>query len=165
MGTLTVQTLQAPTSGANANTILVPSGQTVHAAGHVIQAVQGTSQSYLTLGSNDTYTDTGLTATITPKFSTSKILILHHAAVVYLDNQDAIIRLLRGSTNIHQLNFYTSSSQYGMTTLAFQFLDSPSTTSATTYKTQIYKNQGSFLYNYANEVQSTATLTLMEIAQ
>ena len=44
MGTLTVQTLQAPTSGANANKVLIPSGHTLDAsnglttpAGHVIQ--------------------------------------------------------------------------------------------------------------------------------
>ena len=43
MGTLTVQTLQAPTSGANANKLLVGSGHTLHAAGHVLQAVRGTT--------------------------------------------------------------------------------------------------------------------------
>jgi len=35
---LTVQTLRGPTSGANADTVLIPSGQTLHAPGHVIQA-------------------------------------------------------------------------------------------------------------------------------
>ena len=154
MSILKVDTINEKTTG---NGVAIP--------GHVIQVVQGTSGAYLTLGSNNTHTDTGLTATITPKFSTSKVLCIHHAAVVYLDNQDAIIRLLRGSTNVFQMNFYSSASSYGMTTAAFSFLDSPSTTSATTYKTQVYKNQGSFLYNYANEVQSTATITLMEIAQ
>jgi len=141
------------------------SGNGVQIAGHVVQVVQGTSTTYTTVGSANTHTDTGLTATITPKFSNSKILILHHASMVYLNNQDAIIRLLRGSTNIHQLNMYSTVTTYCMTTAAFQFLDSPSTTSATTYKTQAYKNVGTLLYNYANEVPSTATLTLQEIAQ
>ena len=36
---LTVQTLRGPTSGANADTVLIPSGQTLHAPGHVIQVV------------------------------------------------------------------------------------------------------------------------------
>ena len=165
MSTLHVENLKGLSSGGNANKIIVPSGQTLTAPGHVVQVVQGTSTSYLTLGSNNAYTDTGLTATITPKFATSKILILHHAAVVYLNNQDVIIRLLRGSTNVHQLNLYSTVTTYSFNTAAFQFLDSPSTTSATTYKTQVYKNIGSLLYNYANEVPSTATLTLMEIAQ
>jgi len=36
-GTLTVQNLQGPSSGANANKVLIPSGQTLYAPGHVIQ--------------------------------------------------------------------------------------------------------------------------------
>ena len=109
------------------------SGNGVQIAGHVVQVVQGTSTSYLTLGSDNTHVDTGLTATITPKSASSKILILHHASVVYLNNYDAIIRLLRGSTNIHQLNMYSTVTTYSMTTAAFQFLDSPSTTSCLLY--------------------------------
>ena len=77
MGTLTVQTLQAPTSGANANTILVPSGQTVHAAGSVIQVVNGLLPTGVA-NATASYVDTGLTATITPKFATSKILVIYN---------------------------------------------------------------------------------------
>ena len=39
---LTVQTLRGPTSGTNANKVLIPSGQTLHAPGHVIQVVSTT---------------------------------------------------------------------------------------------------------------------------
>jgi hypothetical protein len=38
---LTVQTLRGPTSGANADTVLIPSGQTLHAPGHVINVTHG----------------------------------------------------------------------------------------------------------------------------
>jgi len=155
MSTLSVDTITGQTIAGN---VKMP-------AGHVLQVVQGTSTNYLQVGSNNAYVDTGLTATITPKYNTSKVLILHSAPTVYSDNQDAILRLMRGSTNIHQLNVYTSSSSYNASTFAFQFLDSPSTTSATTYKTQAYKNQGNFFYSYTNEVASTSTLTLLEIAQ
>ena len=141
------------------------SGNGVHIAGHVIQVVQGTSTSYLVAGSNDTYIDTGLTAAITPKFASSKILALHSSSIVTNSTADFILRLLRGSTNIHQLNFYSTTSTYYSLTGAFQYLDSPSTTSATTYKIQVYKNANDVLYNYNNEVTSKSTLTLMEIAQ
>ena len=53
------------------------SGNGVQIPGHVIQVVQGTSTTYTTLGTNNTYTDSGLTAAITPKFASSKVLILH----------------------------------------------------------------------------------------
>tara|TARA_B100001059_G_scaffold27509_1_gene22223 strand:- start:573 stop:1040 length:468 start_codon:yes stop_codon:yes gene_type:complete len=142
------------------------SGHGVSIPGHVIQVVQGTSTTYTTLGTNNTYTDSGLTAAITPKFASSKVLILHNAPIVYQYTEDMIMRVLRGSTNVYQLNFYAGNdANYHAMGGAFQFLDSPSTTSAITYKTQIYKNRGSFLYSYNNEVTSTSTLTLMEIAQ
>ncbi len=135
------------------------------AGGSVIQVVQGTSTSYLVAGSSDTYIDTGLTATITPKFASSKVLVLHSSAIVKNSTYDFILRLLRGSTNIHQLNFYSTTTTYYSMSAAFQYPDSPSTTSATTYKTQVYKNYNDVLYNYNNEVTSVSTLTLMEIAQ
>ena len=75
-GTLTVQNIEGPSSGANANTIIVPSGQTLTAPGHVIQYVYRTPVnagfSTTTTGSNldvpDFYVD------ITPKFSNSIIV-------------------------------------------------------------------------------------------
>ena len=141
------------------------SGNGVQIAGHVVQVVQGTSTSYLVLGSNNTHVDTGLTATITPKSASSKILILHSSAILGTATHDIILRLLRGSTNIHNLNFWSDNSNYTFMTGAFQYLDSPSTTSATAYKTQVYKKQNDLLYNYVNEVISKSPLTLMEIAQ
>ena len=42
VGTITVQNLQAPTSGADAYKMFVPSGHTLYAPGHVLQVVQGT---------------------------------------------------------------------------------------------------------------------------
>ena len=154
MSILKVDTINEKTSG---NGVAIP--------GHVVQVVQGTSTTYLTLGSNNTHVDTGLTATITPKSASNKILILHSSAILGTATHDIILRLLRGSTNIHNLNFWSDNSNYTFMTGAFQYLDSPSTTSATTYKTQVYKNQNDLLYNYVNEVTSKSTLTLMEIAQ
>ena len=104
---------------------------------------------------------------LTPKFSNSKILATLHAPIVYRNTEDAILRLLRGSTNVYQMNLWAGSTNggYGMMSGSFQFLDSPSTTSATTYKVQMFKDTGDFLFSYSNLVTSTSTLTLMEIAQ
>jgi len=141
------------------------SGNGVQIPGHVVQVVQGTSTTYDTLGSNGTYVDTSLTATITPKFSNSKILAAFHAPVVYRNTEDAVLRLLRGSTNVYQMNLWTNTTTYAMMAASFQFLDSPSTTSATTYKVQMFKDTGDFLFSYNNVITSTSTLTLTEIAQ
>lgn len=82
MGTLTVQTLQAPTSGANANKVLIPSGQTLDAsagtltpsAGHVIQYQQRNFDLDSFTTSTASYIDyTNVYVDITPKFSNSLI--------------------------------------------------------------------------------------------
>lgn len=84
-GTLTVQNLQGPSSGANANKIIVPSGQTLYAPGHVVQFAESSSSTltswtlsstrlaaYGSATSNREYIE-ATSLTITPK-STSSIL-------------------------------------------------------------------------------------------
>lgn len=82
MGTLTVQTLQAPTSGANANKVLIPSGQTLDvsagtltpSAGHVIQYQQRFFDLSGFSSSSSSFVDfTNAYVDITPKFSNSLI--------------------------------------------------------------------------------------------
>ena len=60
---------------SHGSTIEIPSDQELHAPGHVIQVVQGDANSTSVTVQTTTFTDANCTATITPKFSTSKILI------------------------------------------------------------------------------------------
>ena len=166
MGTLTVQTLQAPTSGANANTILVPSGQTVHAAGSVIQVVNGLLPTGVA-NATASYVDTGLTATITPKFATSKILVICN--IMSVENNTASegthVKLVRGSTDLSEwARFIGYVRTYMNSHPSITYLDSPATTSATTYKVQFKRGQGSGQTN-VNANASTSSISLMEIAQ
>ena len=166
MGTLTVQTLQAPTSGANANTILVPSGQTVHAAGHVIQVVNGLLTGGVT-NATASYVDTGLTATITPKFASSKILVTVNLISVENNaaSEGSSVKLLRGSTDLSEWGKYMGYTRSYMTNHpSISYLDSPSTNSATVYKVQFKRSSGSGTSN-VNSNSSTSSMTLMEIAQ
>ena len=120
----------------------------VAGGGKVLQAVSATTSTSTTIAST-TYTDTTLTVTITPSAATSKVLVFATQAT-YSDratNQTgASIQLVRdatailsGATNGEGLYYYSdgaSSAQLG----AYQnmvFLDSPNTTSATTYKVQM----------------------------
>jgi len=78
MSTLTVQTLQAPTSGANANKVLIPSGHTLDASagtlvpstGQVLQYKSGTTATY-TSHSSTSFSATNLKIDITPKSASS----------------------------------------------------------------------------------------------
>ena len=140
------------------------SGHGVSIPGHIIQIVQATSTTTLQMSSNNAHVDTGLTGSITPSATSSKILIIHNSVIVYSNTHDFLLYLVRGSSNVYGLNLYNSTG-YGNTTAAFAYLDSPATTSAVTYKTTVYKNQGEIFYNYNNEITSKSTLTFLEIAQ
>ena len=138
------------------------------AGGKVLQVVQAT-YSTSTATALTTFVDTGLTATITPSASSSKILVLVTQAGIYKtetdSNNDVSVRLFRGATALMtQTGGYTNtSSRLQLGPFAFNYLDSPSTTSATTYKTQFAA--GFAAANSAN-VQANnnmSTIILMEI--
>ena len=70
-----VQTLKGPSGGANADTVLIPSGHTLHAPGHVIQVVNVETSSTVTITAGySTFTNI-LSGSITPKSANSKILV------------------------------------------------------------------------------------------
>jgi hypothetical protein len=145
-------------------------------SGRVLQVVNATYATEVTTSSN-TLSDTGLTASITPSSATSKILCIVDMAGVAKDSGNASTNLgfylLRGSTQIIQFEYtatFTGTSiQNRIGSVSTNYLDSPSTTSATTYKVQFNSNAG----NGTGAVQrgsggsgtsATSTITLMEIA-
>jgi hypothetical protein len=138
--------------------------------GKVLQVVYATTATSVS-SSTTTYVDTGLTATITPSSASSKILVTVHQNGILKSSGDAgnrlQIKMLRGATDILNLGQYyllnsLAQSLYGGTASA-QCLDSPSTTSATTYKTQFRsENNTAFVEVQANSA-FTSTITLIEI--
>lgn len=140
-------------------------------AGTVLQVVN-TPYSTTVSSSSATWADTGLAASITPTSSSSKILVLvdmagcnKNATNTYLQ-----LRLLRNSTTLYQfddLSGYTNSAQYNaFGSPSTNYLDSPATTSSTTYKVQFANGGavGGVAINNTFSGTSTSTITLMEIA-
>jgi hypothetical protein len=165
--------------GAN-NTVLTADSSTATGlkwaaaagGGKVLQVVEGTTTSYST-NSTTTYADTNLSATITPSATTSKILVIVAQAGCGHDanNGGAYYRLVRGSTAIATVGDgiygYSSVNVNGRRgySLAITCLDSPSTTSATTYKTQ-FANDGagfSIVQDYISTAATRSSIILMEI--
>jgi len=141
-------------------------------AGTVIQVVNATYAT-ATSSSSSTYADTGLTATITPKFSTSKILAFVSVVGVYKSgNTTAGFKLVRNSTDICVFEliagYDNTTGNNGIGGSSTTYLDSPATTSATTYKVQIASLQNIAsvsMNNYsAGATPCVSTITLMEIA-
>jgi hypothetical protein len=174
---LFVQTIKGPTSGANANKVIIPSGQTLDAsagtltpsAGQVIQVVSGVYEGANTTITSTSYTTTPLTATITPTSTSSKILI--QASMPLDDNAGIRIdtTVFRGSTNIadgaNSNNSLSTMNPIGqgreIMQMGLLYMDSPASTSALTYTIYIkVQSQGMILH--ANE--ASATIALMEIA-
>ena len=132
------------------DSILPVDGAPTNGGGGIIQVIQTIKKDQFetstTVGSG--YADiTGLSATITPKFSTSKIMVEAH---IYNSNNNSVnfFRVLRGSTFIEQPSGTSSGganyNAHGFSyfdhqyqdTCVIKILDSPATTSATTYKIQ-----------------------------
>jgi len=164
------------------NGLTFPNSTTQASAGQVLQVIQVTAATAVAVASG-TYTDIGLSATITPKFSTSKVLIMSSVVADMTRSapaQGGGTRIVRNSTAIWTPNpngssqpytYYTdyagtSATSMELTVLMnLQYLDSPATTSATTYKIQgaVYStnNGGQVAFMPAN---APANIILMEIA-
>jgi hypothetical protein len=137
-------------------------------AGSILQVVYGSTSTFVS-SSSSTYADTGLSVSITPKFSTSKILVLVDHNGTNKDGSGSVymgVRIVRGSTTI--LTYGTGEGLSSTTLVRFgstsaSYLDSPATTSATTYKTQ-FSSVGNNASVALQVDSAVSTMTLMEIA-
>ena len=139
------------------------------ATGTVLQTVNAVTNTE-TVVSNNTWTDTGLTASITPSSSSNKILVFASCQGVgkASNNTYAHLKLLRGSTDI--VADFETRGGYDASTDANKiggcsvtYLDSPSSTSSTTYKVQL-KSGSNNSYAQMGDSNSKSSITLMEIA-
>jgi hypothetical protein len=107
-------------------------------AGSVLQVVQGTANTEVS-SSSGAWVTTGLAATITPTSSTSKILVLVTMPVANnATASSAFFSIYRNSTNLGVGPYSALGQSYGLSSVIFynvamDTLDSPATTSATTY--------------------------------
>ena len=135
--------------------------------GKVLQVVIGVDSTASTIATT-TYTDTGLSAAITPSSTSSKILCQWTSQVHLGKDEGMGVQLVRDSTNIYTSEgfreIFTYSSATGQqeeSRSSWIHLDSPATTSAITYKIQVasFGSKSINLNNDGNETQ----LLLMEI--
>ena len=168
----------------------VPTG----GGGGIVQVVYAEDNTAASLGA---FTNTGadspvtlMSASITPKFSTSKILVMCKGTVGVNENSSGqefalgLSRTVSGSTT--RIGGNTQSSHFKGTkihasgmhqaeaplSLSFQYLDSPSTTSAVTYNMNVlggesktyYKNRGDSGSSYHFTNAGNSTITLMEVS-
>ena len=146
-----------------------------------IRAISNVKQTNVTATSsytNTSYADlTPMTVNITPIFTSSKVLITVNLNIgIGGFAMDVYFRLMRGGTQIGGANNSTvlaasfgegSDHQYLNWPFAFTFLDSPATTSVTTYKVQALCSGGGTYYlnrrAWDNAHNTNSTITVQEV--
>lgn len=143
----------------------------VNGVGKVLQVVMGTYSTQTTTTSTS-YSDTGLTATITPSSTTSKVLVFVQQAGCVKFSGSSIyssmsLKLLKSGSDLlliaSEIAYNNTTNANYIGTQGCAYLDSPGTTSAVTYKTQFCSNQS------GNEVRvqqgsAVSTMILLEVA-
>jgi len=139
-------------------------------AGSVLQVVNATYATE-TATSSSTWTSTGLTATITPKFSTSKIYIVVNTQLqIGTSSTICPVTIFRGTTSGTNLGnatygfgyLYNSGADFASPSCS-TYLDSPATSSAQQY-TVAFKSTNNSTPVYANGSGARSSITLLEIA-
>ena len=157
--TLTTPNLGTPSAINLTNATALP--YVALPTGSVLQVINSTV-GYVTTTSAS-YVDTGLTATITPKFSTSKVLVIVSLNGITAPVASWNFALTNGSGTVlvYLANYNTSGGQIAFSA---SFLSSPATTSAVTYKVQYNTASGTLRLNDYATQPNVSTITLMEIA-
>tara|TARA_R100000388_G_scaffold9762_1_gene8504 strand:+ start:706 stop:1320 length:615 start_codon:yes stop_codon:yes gene_type:complete len=183
----------ASTTGNAALDLTVPGTasatlDTLGRAGNILQVKQTLKTDAFTTTSSSLVDVTGMSVDITPTSTSSKILVQVHLGISGgAQYSYAHYVLLRGSTQIgigtgatgsNQTNIsfgtnWNTPNEYIGHAASFQFLDSPSTTSATTYKLQVksgyaskalYVNRVHASYDETYNAKTASTITVMEVA-
>ena len=137
--------------------------------GKILQVVQATKTDGFATSSTS-YTDiTGLSSSITPASSSNKVLVRVCVMIgTGSTSNDNRIRVLRGSTNILTTDYIVRSdeSTSACKEYTIEVLDSPSTTSSTTYKVQGKVESNEIFVNRRGDssVMGQSTVTLMEVS-
>ena len=154
------------TLGASGDTITIPSGATLTNSGtatgfgKVLQVVSVTNTTQQTTTSGSYVASTGLTASITPSSTSSKILISVMSNV--RSSADAAYTLYRGATNLAGAGSFVQIYAGGADIrqlMTINYLDAPSTTSATTYTLYFLAGSGTAYINQEGSKQGQIILT------
>jgi hypothetical protein len=158
----------------------------LNSTGSILQVIQTTKTNVFSTSSTTFVDVTGLSASITPSSTSSKVLVLLTGSAGVNGAISGGIKLVRGSTDIFQgdttsgytsvsgPNFYGGSADANNNeSFSIVYLDSPTTTSSVTYKAQVYAPQGGTLVlnglgsdiaSQTYSMKSASSITLLEVS-
>lgn len=136
--------------------------QAVTYPGAILQVVQGTTGTQ-TSTTSTSYVATSLNASITPKSSTNKVLVMFSSQVyTSVTSKYTYYAIYRNAVKVAEQNSAYSDSAGIATYIGLNYLDSPATTSSTTYTIYLRSDTGNTVY--FNTAQLNATIQLLEVA-
>ena len=148
---------------ADINASAAIAGTKLSGAGKLLQSVTATITADQSTSSTSYVDATNLSVSITPSSASNKVLILFTGTFQNnTSTQNSYLTILRGATNLATTNDYFILNSAGSRIIAgssASYVDSPNTTSSTTYKIQIKAESGSTAIIFAN-----STITALEIA-
>lgn len=155
--------------------VIFPNNTTQASAGQVLQVVQATLGSSTIQTSSTSFVSTGLAASITPKSSSSKILVFLNGGGAYMTTSTQTtmrITVFRGSTDLSTVGIAnngfarhsTPGGNWVLMPYSLSFLDSPATTSSTTYTIYFRNSDTGATVQFQSDDRGIPALTLMEIA-
>ena len=187
-GSVSLQAPASTTGGAHRVLTLPDINSTVDTtgrAGNILQVIQAVKTDTATTTSENTFVDTGLSVSITPSSASNKILVTANLNFSAGDMQNIAWRLVRGSTDLYMgdaaSNRTRASGAVRVSTnqdaehqnCTSVFLDSPNTTSATTYKVMwcrtyststIYMNRASEDTDNDDRTRVPSSILVQEVA-
>ena len=180
--------IKAPSSSGNTRVLTLPdTGNLTLGQTGILQVVQTVKKDKTTIQSASLVDIAGMSVTITPSSASNKVLI-RYCVSAFTNNQYWAMRLLRGSDStifIGDQNASATSQTRGSfgsymssyvdgRSVTQELLDSPNTTSATTYKLQAHSPYSSSYIiginssptndNYTYMTNCVSTITAMEVA-
>ena len=151
--------------------ITYPAGSNAQGApSKVLQVVTATTATSTSTASTSFVAATNFSASITPLFSTSKIFVIVSGGALDTRNLNFGMNctIYRNSTNLGDssagFSYISGAASRIIIPISMSYLDSPATTSSTTYQVYFSSSSGSNTV-YINDSNAVGTITLMEIAQ
>lgn len=164
-----------PATFVAGNVLTAAQQNALRGAFRVLQVAQATKANTFSTTSSSYVDVTDLSVSITPSATSSQILVFITVNAAATTG-DAVVRVVRGSTAIavgtggsgyNGTGMASSSYPNSMFTVGTVFLDSPATTSATTYKIQAQANSGTAVINrrgFDTAYGGFSSITVMEIS-
>ena len=145
-------------------------GSRVMAAGHVVQVVNSVISSASPATTVSTYSETGISGTITPQSASSKVLVIINIGGVFKNSGNTWVNFKWSRNGVDQGIFSDvtaydgGSGENNVGSVSMTYLDTPSSTSPVTYAVQ-FSNNTPAGYAGFNRNGTNSYITLMEIAQ